>query len=241
MSIPPTGSPDWMTGAAPTSTFGGAGVIVGRGAEELGVDDFFNLMAAQLRNQDMFNPQSDTDFIAQMAQFTTLRGLQVIQESQLASYASSFAGRHVTIAHTDNSGTLTRTEGVVTRVTFYDGEPRVIVNNVAFPLFAVMEVHDPNSTDFVIPPTTPGDGDDTNEVDLISIPDLNTAASFIGRTVTMNVPDAQATGGHITIEGVVMGAVRNNQGQILFQLDDGYNYNVAYMVGVRQTDPNEDD
>ena len=246
MAVAPTSGPnaDWALNRPGGSTFGG-GIIMGRGPEELGVDDFFNLMAAQLRNQDMFNPQSDTDFIAQMAQFTSLRAVQMIQESQLASYATSFAGKHVTIAHTDNSGNLTRTEGVVSRVTFYDGEPRVIVNNIAFPLFAVMEVHDPRSSDFETPPTTtPPTGDGTTPPpapDLIRIPDLNTAASFIGRTVTMRIPEPSVAGGFYEVTGVVTGATRNQQGQILFTIDDEYDYNVAYMIGVRQTVTNDDE
>ena len=38
----------------------------------LGQMDFMNLMIAQLQNQDFNNPQSDTEFIAQMAQFSAL-------------------------------------------------------------------------------------------------------------------------------------------------------------------------
>lgn len=38
----------------------------------LGYSDFLNLLTVQLQNQDPFDPMSDTDFIAQMANFSTL-------------------------------------------------------------------------------------------------------------------------------------------------------------------------
>lgn len=121
--------------------------IHGKDATKLGMNDFFNLLAAQMQNQDMFNPQENTEFIAQMAQFTTLQGLQAIQEYQLSSYATSYVGKNVAIAYTGESGNLTKAEGVVERVTFYDGEPKVVVSGVSYPLYAVMEVKMPAAED----------------------------------------------------------------------------------------------
>ena len=41
--------------------------------QTLGLQDFLKLMVAQLQNQDMMNPTSDTEFIAQLAQFSSLQ------------------------------------------------------------------------------------------------------------------------------------------------------------------------
>lgn len=123
-----------------TGSLSSSSVITGRDASQLGMEDFFNLLVAQMTNQDMMNPTNDTEFIAQMAQFTTLQGIQSIQENQVAAYASSYVGKYVSIAHIGDSGSLTKMEGIVEKVSFYDGEPKVIVNNVSFPLYSVMEV-----------------------------------------------------------------------------------------------------
>lgn len=43
---------------------------------ELGQQDFLKLMTAQLQNQDPFAPMENGDFIAQMAQFSTVSGIE---------------------------------------------------------------------------------------------------------------------------------------------------------------------
>jgi flagellar basal-body rod modification protein FlgD len=95
-------------------------VIQGKDASEMGMEDFFNLLVAQLTNQDMMNPTNDTEFIAQMAQFSSLQGIQTIQEYQLSSYAATYIGKFVTIANLTESGTMETIVGQVDSITYYD-------------------------------------------------------------------------------------------------------------------------
>ena len=44
----------------------------------LGQEDFLKLMTTQLQNQDPFAPMDNGDFIAQMAQFSTVTGITEI-------------------------------------------------------------------------------------------------------------------------------------------------------------------
>ena len=49
--------------------------------EELGQTEFLELMTAQLENQDPFKPLENGDFLAQIAQFSTVSGIGDLQKS----------------------------------------------------------------------------------------------------------------------------------------------------------------
>jgi|TARA_B110000240_G_scaffold90208_1_gene102432 flagellar basal-body rod modification protein FlgD len=48
---------------------------------QLGQEDFLKLMTTQLQNQDPFAPVDNADFIAQMAQFSTVTGITSMDET----------------------------------------------------------------------------------------------------------------------------------------------------------------
>ena len=50
-------------------------------AQTLGSDAFLKLLVIKLQNQDPTNPQSDTDFIAQLATFSSLEQLTSINKA----------------------------------------------------------------------------------------------------------------------------------------------------------------
>ena len=47
----------------------------------MGKNDFLMLLSAQLRHQDPLNPQSDSEFAAQLAQFSALEQMQNMSET----------------------------------------------------------------------------------------------------------------------------------------------------------------
>jgi flagellar basal-body rod modification protein FlgD len=57
-------------------------------SQTLGQADFLQLMTAQLKNQDPFNPVDNTQMVAQMAQFSSVAGI-----SQMNSTLSSIADK----------------------------------------------------------------------------------------------------------------------------------------------------
>jgi len=118
----------------------------GKSTDALGMEDFMQLLVAQMTNQDMMNPVSDTEFIAQMAQFSSLQGINTIMQYQLSSYAVSYVGKNVLVSEIMDDGTLNKIEGMVERVTFSDGEPMVYVNGTGYQLHKVMEIRDPSYT-----------------------------------------------------------------------------------------------
>ncbi len=58
---------------------------------QLGQDDFLALMVAQFQNQDPFKPMENGDFLGQMAQFSTVTGLQELND-KFSGLASSIGG-----------------------------------------------------------------------------------------------------------------------------------------------------
>ncbi|MBB6341080.1 flagellar basal-body rod modification protein FlgD [Pseudomonas fluvialis] len=75
--------------------------------KELGKNEFLNLLVAQLNNQDPLSPQENGEFIAQLAQFSQVEGIEKLNtsmESLLSGYqssqalqASSLVGRKVIV------------------------------------------------------------------------------------------------------------------------------------------------
>ena len=75
--------------------------------EALGKDAFLRLMIAQLNNQDPLSPQDNSEFVAQLAQFSTVEGIGNLNDSfssfsnnmssSQALQASSLVGRNVQV------------------------------------------------------------------------------------------------------------------------------------------------
>lgn len=65
---------------------------------ELGKDEFLKLLAAQMANQDPMNTVSDTEFIAQMAQFSSLEQMQAMNTNFINSQAHSMVGKYVQVS-----------------------------------------------------------------------------------------------------------------------------------------------
>jgi flagellar basal-body rod modification protein FlgD len=127
MTIPSTTAPtkDPITGLAMNPN---------AGKKSLGADDFMKLLTTQLTTQDPMNPMKDTEFIAQMANFSSLesmRGLSTSFDSfaaeQKLTSAPAYLGRQVTIK--DPSGDIT---GVVDAITLKDGIPAVVINGKTY-------------------------------------------------------------------------------------------------------------
>ena len=104
------------------------------GKQMLGADDFMKLLTTQLTSQDPMNPMKDTEFISQMANFTSLEQMRSLSKSfdtftsdQKMAAAPAYLGRQVTI--TDPSGEIT---GIVEAIKLKDGKPAVVVNGKTY-------------------------------------------------------------------------------------------------------------
>ena len=99
----------------------------------LGKDQFLKLFVAQLQHQDPMNPMNDSEFMAQMASFSTLEqvtNLAAANQQMAASMSSTNAvgliGRTVSYVDADDQIQT----GKVDKVTTVGGKPLLTVNGV---------------------------------------------------------------------------------------------------------------
>ena len=112
-------------------------------AQTLNQQDFLNLLVAQMSAQDPMNPVSNSDFAAQMAQFSALQTSQATQtdianlyNSQQLQQANGLLGRSVTLQKSDGS-TLS---GTVSSVQVNSGTPQLVVNGSPYNLSQVINI-----------------------------------------------------------------------------------------------------
>ena len=101
-------------------------------SHELGKDDFLKLLMAQMTNQDPTSPMENTEFIAQMAQFSSLEQMTNMSQNfdkmaamMNSSEAQSMLGRTVQI----DLGAEQTTTGVVEAAT-RGNTPQIQVNGM---------------------------------------------------------------------------------------------------------------
>jgi len=104
--------------------------------QTLNQQDFLNLLVTELQNQDPMNPMSDTDFIAQMAQFSTLQQSQQTYQSISETQATNLIGATVTVAGTGQAAAT----GAVTSVLMNSGSPQIVVNGQPYSLSEIQSV-----------------------------------------------------------------------------------------------------
>lgn len=73
---------------------------------ELGQDAFLKLMTTQLQNQDPFKPMDNGEFLGQIAQFSTVSGIQGMQESLAGLSASLTSNQSLQAAGLVGHGVL---------------------------------------------------------------------------------------------------------------------------------------
>ena len=117
--------------------------IIPKGSSELGKNEFLKLLITQLQNQDPMNPTDNTQFITQLAQFSSLEQQSNLNTSfeNLSSYmmmnqATGLIGKTVVIED-DYLGTFT---GEVEKVVFSDGEAAIVVNGQEYSLDQIEEI-----------------------------------------------------------------------------------------------------
>jgi flagellar basal-body rod modification protein FlgD len=109
------------------ASFDYTGGASGRNTGELGKDEFLKLLTMQLKYQDPMSPDSSTEFIAQLAQFSSLEGMTNLQDSFAGVQAYTLLGKVVSKV---DGITQEETLGEVVGVKFVDGDYQLSLNTL---------------------------------------------------------------------------------------------------------------
>jgi flagellar basal-body rod modification protein FlgD len=89
----------------------------------LGKDDFLRLLVTQLKYQDPMNPTDNQQFMAQMAQFSTVEGINNLESTLSSLQGEGLIGKEVTYTTPDG----TTVTGTATSIALQDGSYTVHV------------------------------------------------------------------------------------------------------------------
>lgn len=117
---------------------------------------FLKLLAKELSCQDPLNPTQDSDFIAQMAQMTslensenlyansteTLDSINTLISLSYMQFSASLTGKTVEVSTTDSSGNAQKIQGVVSKVNFstVDNVFKLTIDGTEYPISSVTQI-----------------------------------------------------------------------------------------------------
>lgn len=105
-------------------------------------DAFLGLLVAQMKYQDPLEPTSNTEFVAQYAQFSSLEQMQNMSATLELSRASTLVGQVVSVNTTNSSGQAIQIQGKVDFVIYENGKAFVSIGDALYSLDDVYGVAD---------------------------------------------------------------------------------------------------
>lgn len=187
MSTNPVNSTDWWKNPSDYGNKRKAG-------NEMDADSFLQLLATEMKYQDPMNPTSNTEFVAQMAQFNSLQRMEEMSKSMESAKAYGLIGKVVSYMTTDESGKEVMEYGTVQTAFTKAGESYITVNGKDISLDNVVEVGDS--------PSKP----------------IGELAKLVGMNCKGYIIDSK-TGDSVSVSGLVK-SVRKDAGQDYAVMDD---------------------
>lgn len=174
--------------------------------EMVSSDTFLSLLVAEMTNQDPMEPTSNTEFVTQMAQFTSLQYSKDSATYSMSNYASSLVGKTVTASKMDGSKQVTKT-GVVESVMKSGKTYMLKIDGVSFDISNVTSIGTTSDSSTGTP-----SGSSLGEL-------IAKASMMIGMAATVN-PGVE--GGSLLDSGIIT-SIQVKDGQVRVIINDkGY-------------------
>lgn len=174
--------------------------------EMVSSDTFLSLLVAEMTNQDPMEPTSNTEFVTQMAQFTSLQYSKDSATYSMSNYASSLVGKTVTASKMDGSKQVTKT-GVVESVMKSGKTYTLKIDGVSFDISNVTSIGTTSDSS-----TGTSSGSSLGEL-------IAKASMMIGMAATVN-PGVE--GGSLLDSGIIT-SIQVKDGQVRVIINDkGY-------------------
>ncbi len=88
-----------------------------KSGSEMGKDEFLQLLVAQMKYQDPLEPTDNTQYVSQLATFSSLQEMQNLNQTSVNSQAFNMVGKEVIMETTTSSGKTSYLQGTVDFVT----------------------------------------------------------------------------------------------------------------------------
>ncbi len=115
-----------QTGSAYTST-------KAETSSDLDKDAFLQLLVTQMRYQDPLNPGDSTEYMSQLAQYSSLEATMNISDTLEKGNGLNLVGQYVIMNTTDAAGNTDMISGLVEYATVKDGEVLLSINDTYYP------------------------------------------------------------------------------------------------------------
>ncbi|MBR3833255.1 MAG: hypothetical protein IKJ73_02960 [Lachnospiraceae bacterium] len=103
------------------------------GASELDKDAFLQLLVTQMQYQDPLNPGDSTEYMSQLAQYSSLEATMNISNTLDKGNSLNLVGQYVIMNTTDSAGNTDMVSGLVEYATVKDGEVLLSINDTYYP------------------------------------------------------------------------------------------------------------
>ena len=103
------------------------------GKSDLDKDAFLQLLVTQMQYQDPLNPGDSTEYMSQLAQYSSLEATMNISTTLDKGNGLNLVGQYVIMNTTDSAGNTDMISGLVEYATVKDGEVLLSINDTYYP------------------------------------------------------------------------------------------------------------